>query len=44
MIDGERFFDKINQLGLKSYETFANFVLIKVDPKKKIQEKDYLFF
>ena len=36
--------NKINQLGLKSYETFANFVLIKVDPKKKFKKKDYLFF
>ena len=36
--------DKINQLGLKSYETFANFVLIKVDQKKKFKKKDSCFF
>ena len=31
--------NKINELGLKSYETFANFVLIKVDPKKNSKKK-----
>lgn len=34
---------KINELGLKSYDTFANFVLVKVD-KKKFSKKKILNF
>ena len=36
--------DKINDMGLESYETFANFILIKVDPNKfsKIKIIDFL--
>lgn len=30
---------KINSLGLKSYETYANFVLVKVDPLKFSKDK-----
>ena len=31
--------NKINSLGLKSYKTFANFALVKVDPLKFSKEK-----
>ena len=35
--------NKINQLGLQSYETFGNFILVKVDPKKNSKKKILAF-